>query len=246
MWGRKFLGIQTGISGKTRFIRTVYGAILGLMWSKYLPVQIRDRAGKLPLVGLAAAPFRHKIGVKRPLPLRIHIAQVDEEIIGQLIGALGENTVLATALVAAAEGRCRCPGHRNQLGGAQAEGKDFRLQRSHVLRMDQGVVNGQHRVLSEPLFLGHQRAEVARDRAHVAVLGLIVRVGHGAVTGGAHGLPLMRTSRALRQLPFVAEQVLEVAVVPLDRDLGPGALDASLMKACTPWPVSPDCALDPP
>ncbi len=29
--GRKFLGIQTVVSGKTRFFRTVYGAILGLM-----------------------------------------------------------------------------------------------------------------------------------------------------------------------------------------------------------------------
>ncbi len=34
--------------------------------------------------------------------------------------------------------------------------------------------------------------------------------------------PLMRTSRALRQLPFVAEQVLEEVVAPLRRRRGPG------------------------
>ena len=34
--------------------------------------------------------------------------------------------------------------------------------------------------------------------------------------------PLMRTSRALRQLPFVAEQVLEEVVAPLRRRHAPG------------------------
>ena len=36
--GRKFLGIQTVISGKTRFFRTVYGAILGFMRLERLSV----------------------------------------------------------------------------------------------------------------------------------------------------------------------------------------------------------------
>ena len=36
--GRKFWGIQAVISGETRFFRTVYGAILGLMRLKRLSV----------------------------------------------------------------------------------------------------------------------------------------------------------------------------------------------------------------
>src|SRR6185295_1997460 len=39
--------------------------------------------------------------------------------------------------------------------------------------------------------------------------------------------PLIRTGRALGQLPFVAEQVLEVVVAPLGRRRGPGDLDAA-------------------
>jgi len=38
MMGRRFLGIQTVISGKTRSIRTVWGAILGLMRLEVLSV----------------------------------------------------------------------------------------------------------------------------------------------------------------------------------------------------------------
>ena len=38
MGGRRFLGIQTVMSGKTRFFRTVYGAILGLMRLNFLSV----------------------------------------------------------------------------------------------------------------------------------------------------------------------------------------------------------------
>src|SRR5205807_2704347 len=39
--------------------------------------------------------------------------------------------------------------------------------------------------------------------------------------------PLKRAGRTLRQLPFVAEQVVEVAVVPLHRVRGPGAFQAA-------------------
>ena len=45
MMGRKFLGIQTVISGKTRLFRTVYGAILGFMRLERLSV-IRDFANR--------------------------------------------------------------------------------------------------------------------------------------------------------------------------------------------------------
>ena len=52
-------------------------------------------------------------------------------------------------------------------------------------------------------------------------------VGHGVLRGGVPGRPLVRTGRALRQHPLMAEQVLEVAVVPLDRVPGPCTLDAA-------------------
>ena len=58
-------------------------------------------------------------------------------------------------------------------------------------------------------------------------LGRIVRVGHGAGAGVALRLPLVRAGRALRQLPLVAEQVLEVADVPLRRRRRPGAFEAA-------------------
>jgi len=40
MMGRRFLGIQTVISRETRFLRTVWGAILGLMRLNYLSVSV--------------------------------------------------------------------------------------------------------------------------------------------------------------------------------------------------------------
>src|SRR5262245_57822634 len=52
-------------------------------------------------------------------------------------------------------------------------------------------------------------------------------IRHGALSLGILGLPLVRTGRTLRQLPLVTEQVLEVAVVPLYRVVGPGALEAA-------------------
>ena len=41
------------------------------------------------------------------------------------------------------------------------------------------------------------------------------------------GFPLVRTGRALRQLPFVAEQVLEEIIAPLGGRRGPGDLQAA-------------------
>jgi len=46
MMGRKFLGIQTVMSGKTRFFRTVLGAVLGLMRLERLFVCSLLRAGQ--------------------------------------------------------------------------------------------------------------------------------------------------------------------------------------------------------
>ena len=128
------------------------------------------------------------------------------------------------------------------------------------------------RVLPEQRLLRDLRAEVALDRAHVAVGQLepgpgegvreLVRVlqeaprdrlvdrvepqrevgrqhrrgvGRRRVVGVRHGAgpaavlrhPLVRAGGALRQLPLVAEQVLEEAVVPPGRGGRPGALEAA-------------------
>ena len=151
------------------------------------------------------------------------------------------------------------------------ESSSARLERGDVRVVDQLVVDGRNRVLPQ-LRLGDPRAEVARDRAHVAVqqlvprlgerlgelLGVVepapgdrpvdrvepqrevsgehhrraplrrvVRVGHGALGLGVGRHPLPGAGRALGQLPLVAVQVLQEAVVPLVGVAGPGTLEAA-------------------
>ena len=69
--------------------------------------------------------------------------------------------------------------------------------------------------------------QVGRRHHRRVALGFVMRVGHGAGAGAALGRPLVGAGWALRQLPFVAEQGLEVAVVPGRRRRRPGALDAA-------------------
>ena len=80
----------------------------------------------------------------------------------------------------------------------------------------------------------HAQGHVGRGHHRGVALRRIVRVGHGACAGGVLGLPLVRAGRALRQLPLVAEQGLEVAVVPLDRVRGPGAFEAAGDRVARP------------
>ena len=85
--------------------------------------------------------------------------------------------VRAAALVGAAERRRRRPGRRDQLGNGQAGREDFRLQSGDVLLPDQRMIHGGDRVLPEQRLLRNERAEIARDRAHVAVRQLEPRPG---------------------------------------------------------------------
>ena len=55
----------------------------------------------------------------------------------------------------------------------------------------------------------------------------VVGIRHRAGACAILRLPLMRTGRALRQFPFVAEQVLEEVVAPLRRRGGPGDFQAA-------------------
>src|ERR1700683_5034496 len=64
-------------------------------------------------------------------------------------------------------------------------------------------------------------------------LGGVVRVRHRSVAGAIFRRPLMRTSRALRQLPFVAEQVGEEVVAPPRRRRGPGDFQTTADRVTT-------------
>ena len=67
----------------------------------------------------------------------------------------------------------------DQLRDGQPRGEDLRLRARDVLLVDQRMIDGGNRVLPDQLFLRHQRAEVARDRPHVAVRELEPGAGEG-------------------------------------------------------------------
>src|SRR5262249_34683475 len=70
------------------------------------------------------------------------------------------------------------------------------------------------------------QGEVRGEHRRRMTLGFVVGIRNRAGAGAALRLPLMRAGRALRQLPLVAEQVLEVIVAPLRGRGGPGDLQA--------------------
>ena len=88
------------------------------------------------------------------------------------------------------------------------------------------------RVLHEAardLLVGRVEAqrEVGGQHRRRDALRLVVRIGHRARARAVLRLPLMRAGRALRQLPVVVEQVLEVVAAPLRRRRGPGDFQAA-------------------
>src|SRR6185437_11262142 len=64
--------------------------------------------------------------------------------------------------------------------------------------------------------------EIGSQHGGRMALRRIVRVRHRALAGAIFWLPLMRACRALGQLPFEAEQVIEKIVAPLGGCLCPG------------------------
>ena len=181
--------------------------------------------------------------------------------------------VRAATLVAGTERRRRCPCGRDEFGDRQPRREDLALEcrdvrgvrRPHPSRPGSGPA----RAASS---CRHERAEVALDRAHVAVRQLeprpregvrelvrvlqeaprdrlvdrvdaqrevggqhrrrphqraVLGVGHGVRAAAVLRLPLVGAGRALRQLPLVAEEVLEVGVVPGGRGGVPGDLEAA-------------------
>src|SRR5207247_5258968 len=69
--------------------------------------------------------------------------------------------------------------------------------------------------------------EVRGQHGWCVTLGRVVGIRNGAGAGATLRLPLMRAGRALRQLPLVAEQVLEVVVAPLRGGGSPRDLQAA-------------------
>jgi hypothetical protein len=59
--------------------------------------QVDPRAGPLQSIGLAVPPFLHAFGGRRRLPLRAHVQQVDEEVVRQCPGPVGEDAVFGPA-----------------------------------------------------------------------------------------------------------------------------------------------------
>ena len=73
----------------------------------------------------------------------------------------------------------------------------------------------------------HAHGQVGRGHHRRVAPRRIMSIRHERRRGRIFRLPLMRTGGTLRQLPFVAEQGLEVTVVPLDGVGGPCAFQAA-------------------
>ena len=58
--------------------------------------EVDTRAGPLHFATLAAAAFEYVGFFRRRLPLGAHVEQVHEEVVGERLGLLGEDAVLAT------------------------------------------------------------------------------------------------------------------------------------------------------
>ncbi len=71
----------------------------------------------------------------------------------------------------------------------------------------------------------HAQREVRGEHGRHMLLRFVVGVRDRG--GGAFCLPLIGTGWALRQLPFIVEQVLEEVIAPLRRRLRPGHLRAA-------------------
>src|SRR5262249_25941737 len=75
------------------------------------------------------------------------------------------------------ERRCRRPGGGDELRHRKARAENLRLQRGDILLVDERVADGGDRVLPDQSLLRHERAEIVRDRTHVAMRELEPRAG---------------------------------------------------------------------
>ncbi|MNN40504.1 hypothetical protein D3C81_1545810 [compost metagenome] len=98
---------------------------------------------------------------------------------GFLRGQAQATAVGTASFVGTTETRGRRPSGRHQLRNRQARGRNFAFERGDIAVVDQWVIDIRNRVLPQQLFCRHFRAEVARERTHVAVDELVPGAGEG-------------------------------------------------------------------
>ena len=116
---------------------------------------------------------------------------------------------------------------RAQVAGERTHVAVGQLEPGAGKRVGQGLRVGQEAARDRLVDRVHPQRQVGRRHHRRVALRRIVGIGHDAGRSGAGGRPLVGASRALGQHPFVAEQGLEVAVVPLDGVRRPGAFQAA-------------------
>ncbi len=120
---------------------------------------------------------------------------------------------------------------RRDKGAEQARDGAHVAMRQLVPGLGEGV-GELGRVLVEPLRDRrvdriHPQGEVRREHHRGVLFGRIVSVRHGVFALAVLRPPLVRTALTLVQLPVVAEQVVEEAVVPFHGVAGPRTLEAA-------------------
>ena len=71
----------------------------------------------------------------------------------------------------------------------------------------------------------HPQRKIGRQHHRGVLLRRIMSIGHGVLGRGILGLPLLRAGGTRRQPPLIFMEIVEEAVVPLRRVVGPGALE---------------------
>src|SRR5438093_11092014 len=77
----------------------------------------------------------------------------------------------------------------------------------------------------------HPQRKIGRQHHGGVLLRRIMSIRHGVLGRGILGLPLLRAGRARRQPPLIFMEVVEEAVVPLRRGVGPCALEPARDRA---------------
>ena len=131
-----------------------------------------DRAGRpLQLAGGAVEALVHVLARLGHLPLRAHVQQVDEEVVGQDLGPIGEHTVLRAAVVGAE--RAQAADEHRHLRRGQVE---------HVRAVDQPRLRRQ--LVTGPQVVAETVGNRLQHRERLDV-GLLLR-GVGAPGGERH------------------------------------------------------------
>ena len=128
--------------------------------------QVDARAGPLDRFGLAVAALVHAIGA-RGLPLRAHVEQVDEEVVGQLARRLGEDAVLRAAGIGAEHAQA-----------ADQHGHLRRRQRSNCARSTSASSGAMNCCL--PLMIVAEAVGTRLERREGLDVGLLLRRVHAA------------------------------------------------------------------